>query len=230
MPPELLLLSACSVLLVGVHLLGVLPWLPEPKLTAGEIKIPYADLASRIDVVALMVVGIGCQFVTAAVPAEIRPMWLVFGSSVLVLVWIDLRTTWLPKLMTWLCWGEQALALGVGLTITDDPVALATATVLGGLGAGVFFWLVWRLTHGGIGYGDVRLAVLVGMVAGSLGSSMWWLSMLAGSMLGVFAGITIDLLRRRRAKHASGTPGSEFAYGPALWAGPYLGFAISVFI
>ncbi len=67
-----------------------------------------------------------------------------------------------------------------------------------------------------IGYGDVRLAVPLGALAGTAGIDSWLAAWLAGSLVGLIWGVAV-----RRRRPAPGTT-SGFAYGPALWTGPYV--------
>ena len=83
--------------------------------------------------------------------------------------------------------------------------------------ATAFFWVVWRFSNG-LGFGDVRLAGLLGVVAGTQGPGfvVWTF------VLGTFTGAVWGLVLRWRRK-ADG----PFPYGPALLIGPLLALVIS---
>jgi leader peptidase (prepilin peptidase)/N-methyltransferase len=136
----------------------------------------------------------------------------------LTLVWVDALTTWLPTQLLRLVAGELAVALLIGAVLSPTPVTLLSRVLVGALASGVVFTTLWWFTRG-FGFGDVRLAPLIGAVAGSLGSSGWYAALLAGSLVGVVWGLAA------RRHPAPGTS-SGFAYGPALWCGPYLAYAL----
>ena len=116
-----------------------------------------------------------------------------------------------------------AAVLGVALSepaVGWLPLGLGAA--FGVVASRTRVWVVWRVGDG-FGYGDVRLAGLVGGVAGALGVQMWWQSLLASAVIGAVAGLGVHLWRRR---HASPL-GSAFPYGPALWAGPFVALLVA---
>lgn len=202
-----------------VHLHLVVPRLPEP--TEPDGKPPYASLVdSRADlqVGLLAAFGLTPLFI---VDARLAPLWWVLGSAVATLVWIDWRTTWLPRALTIICAAELLAALALAL-ILGLPVVAVGRALAGAFAAGLFWWLVWRLTRGGLGFGDVRLAPLLGLVAAASSWQAWWTSILAGAIIGGLWGIVVAL--RSRGTHT----GTAFAYGPSLFLGVYAGLAWSL--
>ena len=81
---------------------------------------------------------------------------------------------------------------------------------------GGFFALFWRLT-GGIGFSDVRLMACVGAITAAASIDLAIAATLAGTILGACWGLL------RRVLGRSG----QFAYGPALWAGPFLALLLA---
>ena len=149
--------------------------------------------------------------------------WLLVGylAAGSPLVAVDFLTTYLPTLLQRIAAGF--LLPGLGWLAMHDPAALIGALLGGALAYG-FFWVAWRLSRQ-LGYGDVRLAGLLGVAAGQAGTTMIALALVCGTMLGMIAGIG-HLFRRRR------TPGlpAHFAYGPALWLGAPVGYALAPLI
>ena len=92
--------------------------------------------------------------------------------------------------------------------------------VAGGAVAFVLFHLVWRFSSA-FGYGDVRLAAIVGAVGALRGIDGWLLALLCGTTLGALWGVVHALMRRGTDRPA------HFAYGPALWLGPIAAVAVS---
>ena len=193
----------------------IVPRLREPDDGASLGKTAYRALPTRGRLAALAGVAALSQLATVFVPASQRGLWLVLGSAVLVLVWVDALTTWVPLALVRLTLAQLVVAGAIGLAWDPDPTALAARLVVAGGVSWGLWWLIWRITRGGLGYGDVRLAALIGMITGASSWTHWLAAWLAGSLIGAVWG----LLRRRTAP-APGTT-SGFAYGPALWLGPY---------
>jgi len=211
--------AAPAVALAYVQARIVVPRLREPPDGVELGKTPYAALPTAPRLAVLAVLAACAGLVTALAPVDQRGLWLVLGSSVLVLVWVDAVTTWIPAVLARAAFAQMVLAVGLGAFWSPDPGWLALRALAGAAAAFGLWWLLWRVTRGGLGYGDVRLATLIGAVTGAHSSTLWLGALLAGSLLGVVWG-----LARRRAAPAPGTA-RGFAYGPALWLGPYAAFA-----
>ncbi len=218
-------MALLAVLLAVLHARVLLPRLPEPATPATTddcfVKPTYASLPTQRFVAVTALVAAVTQVVTITAPPQTRWAWLVMGSSVLVLVAVDWRTTYLPRRLTWAGMAQLALALVIGALLAGRPLVLVWA-LAGSLGMAGFLAIVWALTKGGIGFGDVRLAFVLGALAGAHGWGFWWLSLFAGALLGVAAGLVHTWWRR---SHPS-TLGKAYAYGPAWWAGLYVAFAV----
>lgn len=207
---------ACAVS-AALHLALVVPRLREPDLQEGEPAPRYATLAPVRHVLLLGVVVLPLASVLHAVAPNQWGVWLGYLGAGAALVWVDLRTTWLPLALHRLCAAQMALGV-VWVALVDWPTALAA--VAGGSAAFALFHLVWRFSAA-FGYGDVRLAALVGAVGALGGLDGWLLALLCGTLLGAVWGIAHSLRRRGTDLPA------HFAYGPALWAGPIVAAAVS---
>lgn len=150
-------------------------------------------------------------------PVQAWWLWLPYLGLGAPLALVDLRTTFLPKALHW----PAAVAMGIGalaLATTDRGAALSA--VIGAAAAGGFLYLAYRASDS-LGFGDVRLALLVGAVAGQSGPMAWALALFVGTALGAIHGI-VHALRRRRDPEVPG----HYPYGPALWLGPVVGAAL----
>ena len=196
--------------------------LPEPADGPSLGKLPYAALHSKRRTTALILMTATAQLATFGAPVAMRPLWLIYGATVAALVWVDACTTWLPASLSWLVTVELLAASAVTLWLSDDRATLVMRLVAGAGAALAIWWALWRFSRGGLGFGDVRLAPLTGAMAATLGASGWFAGLLIGSALGVVWGLVIG-----RRYPAPGTKGG-FAYGPALWAGPYAALALSM--
>jgi leader peptidase (prepilin peptidase)/N-methyltransferase len=87
--------------------------------------------------------------------------------------------------------------------------------LVGGGGAWLLLLLVHLVSPRGMGFGDVRLAFVLGLFLGWLGYSHVVLGLFAGFLLGSVAGIVLVVGRRRSRKDA-------IPFGPFLAAGALL--------
>lgn len=191
--------------------------LPEPA--SGHetgTKIPYAKLATApFAAVVGLLAAAAVALSAVALPLAVLPVWLVLGTLGLLLAAIDARTTWLPLPLTRVAWVATAAALVLTAVLGDWPAGVRGAT--GFLLAGALFWLIWRVTSGGFGFGDVRFAPLVGAAAASVSWTLLAWALVLGSVTGAVVGL-VRLAGGRRG---------PFAYAPSILAGGYLAAALA---
>jgi leader peptidase (prepilin peptidase)/N-methyltransferase len=104
-----------------------------------------------------------------------------------VLSVIDWRTKLLPTRLlvpAYLFLLPVLVVLGL---VTRDWRALWLALAAGVVVRG-FYWLFWRFTRSGMGFGDVRLAGLIGLALGWLGWGELLVGVYAGFLLGALVG------------------------------------------
>lgn len=210
-------LAGVTVLIYPV----ILRRLPLPPDEPGVA--PYADLISRrfgwqVGLWCLLALGISF----ALTPPRVWLAWAVLGTGGILLVVIDAHTRLLPLRLT------QAVAIGAAAgvvmaallagSVEGPSIALSAAGMA--LGAGGLFFLFWRLGQG-VGFGDVRLAAIIGAVAGatSLQTATW--ALLLGSLVGVGWGLTSRVVRGHEG---------PFPYGPSLLSGAYLALLAQFFL
>lgn len=193
----------------------ILSRLAEPAEGAG--KIAYRDLATPRLILA--VGGTSTAAATVAglgLPGRVQPLWWVLSSLGVLLVVIDARTTWLPQRLTQLAWLAMTVA-GAAAAVWSaaalgDGGRLGARAAVGAIAAGALYWLVWRISRGGFGFGDVRFAPLIGAAAAAGSWSLLLWALVAGTFVGGGYGV-LHLLRRRP---------SGFPYAPFMLAGAYL--------
>lgn len=216
---------AAVAVVATLVLVLVVPRLPAPVLMHDDDPLPdYPALATPGSAALLFAAAFGVAQVLWLVPPSAWPLWVPYLALGAPLVFVDLRTTYLPLRLHRLALGAMLLGL---LPLALGRPGLVLAACLGAVASGALFWLVWRFSRS-FGFGDVRLAVLVGAVSatGAPGSpagsvSLWLSSLLLGTFLGAVAGVAWAVIRRRR-----GGPG-YFAYGPWLWLGPVAAVTLS---
>lgn len=198
---------------------SVLRRLPEPAADApgAADKTPYADLAGpRTAAACGGSAAAGTWLAAVTLPAAQQPPWIVLSVVGVLLAWVDLRTTWLPRGLTRIGWLAMALAVTLTAAAAADPELLIRAGG-GALASGGLYAAVWALSRGGFGFGDVRFAPLVGAAAGTVSWTVCWWALLLGSLGGAVVGVARLVLRRR----------GPFPYAPAILLGAYLALAAS---
>ena len=193
----------------------LVPRLPEPADGAGKVR--YADLVTAGFVAGSAVTaGAAATVGWLTLPVVVVPLWWVLASFGVVLAAVDARTTWLPLRLTRLAWAAMAGAGLVAALLGAGRLMLLRAAA-GAVLAGVLYLLVWRLSRGGFGFGDVRFAPLVGAATAAHSWSLLVTGLLAGSLLGAAYG-GLRLVRRRAG---------PFPYAPALLAGAYVACGVA---
>jgi leader peptidase (prepilin peptidase)/N-methyltransferase len=180
---------------------------------------PYAELDSRgfrIAVAALtLVVGLISFFLTDP------PLWLAWSALVLtgpLLGLIDWRTGLLPLRLNYVGLGLAVAGAGLAAWLTMNPAILLWAAI-GGVGGFCVFWLVWYFSGGQLGFGDVRLAAVLGVITGATALPLLLWSFLIGSVVGVIWGLI--------AARGRSTP---YPYGPSMLLGPPLALIVGTAI
>lgn len=92
----------------------------------------------------------------------------------------------------------------------------AIDALIGGVCAFVFFYAVWWLFPKGLGFGDVRLAGLLGLALGWLGFWPLYIGFLASFVCGTAVGLVLMVRQGTGRK-------TKLAFGPALGAGAVFG-------
>lgn len=150
--------------------------------------------------------------------------YLLLFAVLLIVSMIDLEHYRIPDRIVF-----PALGMSLSLILVVSGVeGFDLVFVRNALIGSVAYFLLLLLPHlvypKGMGFGDVKLALLMGLYLGWIYSDvfqvvalvMW--ALILGSGLGVVAGIAFALLRGRRA---------EFPFGPALAAGCVLAVLFS---
>ena len=139
------------------------------------------------------------------------PAFLLLGLVSVVVVLVDAR---LHKIATRMIYPAAALSLallGVAGAVHGDGKAVLRAA-LGGLAASAFIWLLVLIYPAGMGEGDARLVLLLGMFLGWNGWRFVYLGIFAGFMLGSVAGIILIVVKKTGRK-------TQIAFGPYLCIG-----------
>jgi len=196
------LIAACTA--------AILRRLPLPL---GEPDArPYADLISPRLFGTVLLSSLAALLVSLQLSDPSRwAVWVVVGTVGVLLAVVDAHTGFLPLRLTWWFGGLTLAAVVAAGALAGDAAVIGVA-VLCGAGAGLLFRLLWQI-GGGLGFGDVRLAGILGLAAGATSLQLVVWSLLLGGVAGVVWGVVVRIRR--------GVDG-PFPYGPALVTGPYL--------
>jgi leader peptidase (prepilin peptidase)/N-methyltransferase len=186
-----------------------------------DTKEPYAEMARRPAirvgaVVAGALVSAVLGLLYGLAPVQVALLPLVPVSVALAV--IDWRTRLLPTLLV-----LPATLAVVVLGLVAWPVYGASGELVRGLVGLVvarsIYWVMWRFL--GTGFGDVRLAALLGFVLAYLGWAEWLLGLWAGTVLFAVPGLLLALVRRDRRLTKVGFP-----FGPFMLLGALVGLAL----
>jgi leader peptidase (prepilin peptidase)/N-methyltransferase len=140
------------------------------------------------------------------------PAFLFFAGVGITLALIDIDTHRLPNVIVRPSYGVAAVLLGLA-AVGEHSVGAAVRAGLAGLAYVAVYWLLWFAVAGkGIGFGDVRLAGLLGMFLGYLGWGVFGVGAIAAPLTGG-AVATLLLVTGKVTRK------TKIAYGPALIAG-----------
>ena len=215
-------LSALAGALVAPRLYAVSQRVPVRAGTAGEPSTAKRATVPPgvVRVVAPLLFGLAAVRWGAS---WILLPYLFLYAVLLAISVVDIEHHRIPDRITFPALGVSVALIAAVSVIEGVPEATLRALLGGGVGYG--FMLVPFLIHPrGLGYGDVKLARLMGLYLGWIfldpvaSASLVLMALMIGSILGVVVGATLTVVRRKRA---------EFPFGPALAAGCIIAIQLS---
>ena len=223
-----------------------LPWLPAARVrgfarngrcpSCARAVPPSVGLAAAT---ALLFAAVGLS--TGVSQTTANPLWpaalLFFAAVGALLSSVDMRVHRLPNAIVGpaypiavpLVAGAAVLHRGASGPAPAFAAAdlLAAAYPLGGMAAlAALYWLLWFIHPAGMGWGDVKIAGLVGLHLGFAGPVVVVAGTLAAFLASSAYGVV--LLALRRATRRTQIPFGPFMIGGALavlLAAPYAGLA-----
>lgn len=220
-------LAAVLAGLGGLLVPALLARVPEPVVEEPvdgaepeEPKALYADIGARpgLGLRSALVSALCGGLLGAATGLAWPLVWLVVLTPVAVaLSVIDWHTRLLPRIVVLPATALAiALVTAVGLA-TGEREALVRALV-GMVAVRSFFWLLWFIRSAGMGFGDVRLAAVVGLVLGWEGWSALGIGVWVGFLCFALPGLVLAIVRRDRSLMKK-----PFPYGPFMVVGALVG-------
>jgi leader peptidase (prepilin peptidase)/N-methyltransferase len=163
-----------------------------------------------------------CAALAAA--TDTRPevaVWLLLAPVGVLLAVVDFRVQRLPDVLT-LPLAAAALALLGLVALAPEHTGDWPSAALGALALGAGYFVLFLINPGGMGFGDVKLALGVGAVLGWYGWATVMVGTLAGFLLGALYGGALVVAGRAGRKTA-------IPFGPFLIAGAFLGVLIGAY-
>ncbi|MFE3475160.1 prepilin peptidase [Streptomyces bacillaris] len=192
-----------------------LPGPPAPWVSAPTgPPVPYAP-----GTLAPLTTVLACLALAAATGA--RPEltgWLLLAPVAVLLATVDRRVHRLPDPLTLPLAAATVLVLG-GAALLPGHAGSWTSGLLGGAVLGGFYLLLFLINPNGMGFGDVKLALALGVALGWYGWAVLFLGGFAGFLFGAAYGLGLVLLRR--AGRRTGIP-----FGPFMIAGALTGLLL----
>jgi len=192
----------------------VLSWL----LLRGRCRDCRAPVSARYPLVEALT---GALFVVMALRfgfSAALPAYLYLAAVGVALAFIDLDVKRLPDVLTLPSYAVGAVLLTGAAVAGDDGHALLRAA-LGALALfGVYFAICFAYPAG-MGFGDVKLAGVLGLYLGWIGWDAWAAGLLLGFFLGGFFGIGVVLVKRGGRKTA-------VPFGPFMLIGAFLAILV----
>ena len=141
------------------------------------------------------------------------PAFLYLMAVGLALALIDVDTKRLPNVMTLPSYGVGGVLLTVAALVDGEPKRLLYM-LFGALAMFAFYYVLWFI--GGMGYGDVKLAGVLGGYLGYLGLGEWIIGTFAGFLVGGV--VSVLLVVRGKAGRKTRVPHGPFMLLGALLA------------
>ena len=144
----------------------------------------------------------------------VLPAYLFFVAIAIALTLIDLDVFRLPDVLTLPSYPVGLLLLGIAAVVDDKGDALVRAVVCAAI-AFAFYFAVWFAYPAGMGFGDVKLAGVVGLYLGWISYGVLACGLFLGFLLGAVISVPLVALRGGGRK-------TKVPFGPFMLAGAYL--------
>ncbi len=212
--PVVGLLAAAGCGLAGLGVPTVVALLPPP---AGEVAA-----RPRVRVLAAAIAALAGFVVGATVGADWALLVLLplvpLGTALGI---IDARTHLLPTALIRPAFAVTVVLVPIAAVAGRDGMGVVIRAAVAAVIVLVCFHLLWMIHPAGMGYGDVRLATLLGFALGYLG----WAELVVG-IYGAFVVFALYGLVRAAARRERAALREAMPFGPYLLVGALAGVAV----
>jgi len=150
--------------------------------------------------------------------AWILPALLVFAAASTVLALVDLAEKRLPNAVIFPTLGVVGVLLVPPTWVSGEWIALLWA-IGGSAGMFVVYFVLALISPSSMGMGDVKLALVIGLLLGWFGLNAWLIGLLAAFVVGGLVAI-VALLARRVTLRGS------IPFGPSMLAGTMIALLV----
>jgi leader peptidase (prepilin peptidase)/N-methyltransferase len=202
----------CDTAIRGYDNVPLVSWL----LLHGQCRSCGTAISARYPAVEALTAAL---FVGMAVSVGVHPAlpaFLYLAAIGVALAFIDLDVKRLPDVIVLPSYAVAAVLLAVAAVAGKHPPHQLIGAVVGCVALYAFYFLLAVLKPGGMGFGDVKLAGVLGLYLGFLG----WGPLVVGAFLAFLVGglSGIALMATHRAGRKSKIP-----FGPFMIVGSFVG-------
>ena len=175
----------------------VVSWL----LLRGRCRDCGAGISPRYPLVELSCAALFVVMALRFGPDPVLPAYLYLAAVGVALALIDLACKRLPNALTLPSYPVVAVLLALAALLGSDSGQLVRA-LLGGAAMYAFYFVLCFAYPAGMGFGDVKLAGVLGMATAWLGWGAWTVGLFLGFLAGGVFGVLLILARRGGRKTA----------------------------
>jgi leader peptidase (prepilin peptidase)/N-methyltransferase len=200
----------CDTELANRDNIPVVSWL----VLRGKCRTCGNPISPRYPIVEAITGGLFAAMAARFGFDEALPAYLVLTAFLVALSGIDLDTFLLPKKLVWPSFFAGVVLLGGASLLQHDTRSAAEAVIGAALAFGLLF-LVHFVSPKGMGFGDVRLAAVLGLHLGWLKLGQVGVGLFLSFALSAIVGIALIALGLKTRK-------DKVPFGPFLAAGTLL--------
>lgn len=188
-------------------------------LLRGRCRDCGSPISARYPAVEILTAAVFAALALAIGPTPALPAFLYLGAVGVALALIDLDTKRLPNVLVLPSYAVGGTLLGVAALTTDAGAAALLRAAVGMAALFGFYFFLAVVYPAGMGFGDVKLAGVLGLYLGWVGYG----ALVVGAMLGFFLGgvVGVALIAVRRAGRKSAIP-----FGPFMLLGALVAIAV----
>ena len=213
------LVAGVVAAVLGILVPRLIAAVPEPAEPADD-KVPYAEIGAKPGLAGLSMAI--CAVIGALIGGAVGLDWALLFLLPLVpvgvaLALIDWRTRLLPTRILAPTYLVLIPLVVIAALASGEPKLLIRAAIGWALMGGIYV-LLWLIYPAGMGYGDVRLSGILGIVLGYLGWGELALGGWSGFLLGGVGGLVLVAFKVIDKRHNP--------FGPWMLLGALVGIVV----